>query len=275
MNIDVDKYFSLFMKELENDSTMSHYYKFLTDKKKYLFRKNYFTQRLNYIVENIGRQDNSVWDCGCGYGTTAIFLALNGFKVHGSTIGVYFDYIPRRLGYWSEYGDISSFTYEYETIFDFKDKSEQFDRIIVQDALHHIEPVEDTLKLIHQLLKDDGKVLAIEENGRNILQWMKEFLLRGNKKIVERYDERLKRSFKFGHENIRSLNTWQKIFDKENFNVDDYEFIRLYPPFLWDEKNYLNLQKKENNLWRKNKLLADFMYYGINFSLSKNIISNI
>jgi hypothetical protein len=59
------------------------------------FRKSYVTQRLHYILDHLPTPDAAIWDCGCGYGTTAIFLALNGYKVHGTTLEFYFSTFRR------------------------------------------------------------------------------------------------------------------------------------------------------------------------------------
>ena len=38
-----------------------------------------------------------VFDLGCGYGTTALFLVLNGYRVEGITLEFYFKTIKKRM----------------------------------------------------------------------------------------------------------------------------------------------------------------------------------
>ena len=63
-------------------------------------------------------QREAIWDCGCGYGTTCIFLALNGIETYGTTLEFYFETVQKRKEYWSRYGDTSLFTCTYENLFD-------------------------------------------------------------------------------------------------------------------------------------------------------------
>ena len=73
----VNDFFELFLKELQNTPAMRGYYKFLNDKTSFEFRKAYFLQRLQYISDQIKDKNSSIWDCGCGYGTTAIGMNFN------------------------------------------------------------------------------------------------------------------------------------------------------------------------------------------------------
>src|SRR5580700_1896820 len=109
-----EQFFELMLKELEVHTEMQPYYKFLGKKSSWHFRRNYFLERLRYIQKNLvdatrnsanGAEQLSIWDCGCGYGTTCLFLAMNGIKSHGTTLEFYYDTIQKRREYWGRYGD--------------------------------------------------------------------------------------------------------------------------------------------------------------------------
>ena len=90
-----EQFFELMLKELEVHTEMQPYYKFLGKKSSWHFRRNYFLQRLRYIQQHItdsarANKDISIWDCGCGYGTTCLFLAMNGIKTIRHHTGVLF-----------------------------------------------------------------------------------------------------------------------------------------------------------------------------------------
>jgi hypothetical protein len=106
----VEQFFPLFLKELESQPSLWSYYKFHQDSSSFDFRKAYFCQRLEYISRAITRRESITWDVGCGYGTTAIFLALNGFRVHGTTLEFYYKELPQRMAYWSGIGDVDDLT---------------------------------------------------------------------------------------------------------------------------------------------------------------------
>lgn len=263
----VAEFFDLFVKELEQMSSLWSYYKFHTDAKSLEFRKAYFCQRLEYIEKQIQQRDSQTWDIGCGYGTTALFLALNGFKVHGTTLEFYINELPQRMQYWSQFGDVSGFTYDYEDLFDESVQRKDFDYIIIQDTLHHLEPLQDALRIIANHLKKDGSLVIVEENGSNIIQNLKLYKQRGNKRIIEIYDERLQKKILLGNENIRSINTWKNELAKQGLAVeqDSIHYVRALPPAIFNKLGYEKAIAREQKLWRSNSFLKKYFFFGINF----------
>ena len=152
--ISVDDFFNLFMEELEQNEDLRSYYKFLQKDNRFLFRKAYFTQRLEYIysqLENLDT-DSEILDIGCGYGTTAIFLALNGFKVKGLTLEFYDEFIPNRMEFWEKHGSASLFKWSYQNLYDGPSKGEKYQFIIAQDTLHHLEPCKEAIEIIDNII---------------------------------------------------------------------------------------------------------------------------
>jgi SAM-dependent methyltransferase len=263
----VESFFHLFLKELESNRQLWSYYKFHTDPGSFEFRKAYFCQRLHYVLDHIGSNENTIWDVGCGYGTTALFLVLNGYRVHGTTLEFYYKELPARMEYWSRHGDVSGFTFDYEDLFDRKMNRGVFDRIIVQDTLHHLEPLAEALAILHSHLKTTGEVIVIEENGNNIIQSLKLYRQRGNKRVIEFHDERLNKTILLGNENIRSLKTWKQEFNQQGMDIDadSVHYVRALPPSIFNRLGYDNAVAREQRLWRKNPLLREFFFFGINF----------
>lgn len=272
MGMTVEEFFQHFVEELKENEDLRYYYKYLEDESRFEYRKAYFCQRLQYIIDHIDKDPSlRIWDCGCGFGTTAIFLAINGISSHGTTLEHYIKQLPRRLEYWSKFGDMSRFTYSYENIFDHQFEASSYDLIIIQDTLHHLEPLQDALKILNHVLSKDGKLLIIEENGNNVIQNTKLFLQRGNKRIIKIYDEQLKKHILLGNENIRSLSKWQKEFIKQGLEIenDSVQYIRYYLPFMFPNENAGERVKKEQRLWKSNNFLKEYFFFGINFLVKK------
>ncbi len=267
-----ENFFELFIKELENAPELRTYYKVLNNPGSFAFRKAHFLQRLQYINQTIQNKSNRIWDVGCGYGTTAIFLALNGFKVYGSTLEFYFKDIEKRLKYWSQFGDVSGFTYGYENLFDMKIQPGSYDLIIVQDTLHHLEPLPQAIAIFNRVLSEKGKIVVSEINGNNIFERLKFYKLRGNKRIIEIYDEKLKKNILFGNENIRPMKVWENEFSKQHFTIDksSMQYIRLFPPQLLKTGNYDKVLQREQSLWRRSNFLKEYFFFGVNFVAVKN-----
>lgn len=266
--MEVEQFFTLFLEELKNRKDLWGYYKFWSDTKSFEFRKAYFTQRLQYIAQRVQDPTARIWDCGCGYGTTAIFLAMNGFKVYGTTLEFYFDALPARFAYWKEYGLVENFQVGYENLFDAPPAPASYDIIIVQDTLHHLEPLPAALKLLKQALAPGGKMIVVEMNGNNIVQNLIFFKLRGFKRVIEIYDEKLKKKILLGNENIRSYGLWKKEFAKAGLTTDDVEYIRYFYPNYYTNKRPTDVLKKEQEIWKNNSLLKEYFFFGLNFTAS-------
>lgn len=271
MIMTVETFFDHFVEELKENEDLRYYYKYLEDPKRFEYRKSYFCQRLQYIIDHIGEDDPKIWDCGCGFGTTAIFLSINGITSHGTTLEHYIKQIPKRLKYWSQFGDVSKFTYSYENIFDHDFEKASYDLIIIQDTLHHLEPLQEALEILNHVLRPKGKLLIIEENGNNIIQNTKLFLQRGNKRIIEIYDETLQKNILLGNENIRSLKKWDSEFKMKGMKVvdDSVQYIRYYLPFMFPNEKAAEKINKEQQLWKKNRFLKEYFFFGINFMVEK------
>lgn len=272
-----EQFFELMLKELEVHTEMQPYYKFLGKQSSLHFRRNYFLQRLRYIHKyivagRVAELKSEIWDCGCGYGTTCIYLAMNGIATHGTTLEFYYDTIQKRKEYWSKYGDTSLFTCTYENLFDNKPAPASYDWIIVQDTLHHLEPINDALKIFNDSLKPGGKVLSIEENGNNVIQRLKLYKFRGNKRIITIWDEKLKKDILIGNENIRSLASWQELFRKNGFAIkdDSVQYVRYYLPVSYRFSESEQLLKQEEQIQSSPGFKREYFFFGLNFVALKN-----
>jgi len=266
----VEQFFELFLKELQNAPALWNYYKFLKNKSSFEFRKAYFVQRLQYVSDQIKDKNAAVWDCGCGFGTTALFLAMNGFRVYGTTLEYYFEEIEERKNYWKQYGNTDLFEIDYANVFDGKLNDNQFDYIILQDTLHHIEPLQDALKIFKNVLKTDGKLIVAEVNGNNIVSNLMFFKQRGYKRIITIWDERLQKQILFGNENVRSWKKWKQEFNQAGFLTQSIkpEYIRFYYPFCYKNRTASEMIIKENAMQKK-PVLREYFFWGINFSIKK------
>lgn len=274
--MNIERFFDLFLDEIKLNPALQKYYKFSDSDKLFNFRKAYFIQRLEFVQQNIENQINTkIWDCGCGYGTTCLFLAMNGVKTTGTTLEFYYKEIENRKKYWSKYGNSSFFEAVYENIFDTKFVDNQFDIIIAQDTLHHLEPFEEASKILARKLKPDGKIIAVEENGKNIIQNLKLFKQRGFKKVIKIHDPILNTSFLLGNENIRSVKKWDQLFSDTGLILDysTLKFIRYFMPGKAQKyPSFKELIDSEQNI--KSSFKRNYFFFGINFVLRKQIKIN-
>ena len=266
--MEINQFIAILEEELHENTDLRDYYRFLNNKYLYLFRKAYFQQRLEYITRAIGNRNAAIWDCGCGYGTTGFFLALNGFMVYGTTIEYYINLIGERQKFWERYGDISRFIIEYKNIFKDPPAPQSYDYIILQDVLHHLEPIDDALEILHDSLKPGGRLVCVEENGSNLIQSLKLFIKRGNRRIITIKDHQTGEEILLGNENIRSLSKWKNELKKHQLIIEkeSQEYIRLLPPFVFNQRNFQKIIRFEQNTWKKCQLLREYFYSGVNFT---------
>jgi SAM-dependent methyltransferase len=267
-------FFEHFLKELDDNSQLYPYYKLNCGSyAKKEFRKAYFLQRLEYIGKNVEKTANIiVLDCGCGYGTTAFFLGLNGVKVIGTTLEFYFEQIDKRKQYWSNFGSIGNVHFVYQDIFESTFEENSFDYIILQDTLHHIEPIKDALKILFKLLKKGGKIILVEENGGCLPRQAILYAQRKNNRIIEYYDQILQKTILFGNENIRTEKKWIELFKKEGFEYLEKktQYIRFYLPFWYKKQNTEEIIEKEQKIAFRSAFLRRRFFFGLNMIFTKN-----
>lgn len=268
-----------FLEELKENRALYPYYKLIDGSSlRRQFRQAYFMQRLSYLEKHIKIDSaHNILDCGCGYGTTGIFLAMNGCASRGTTLEFYAGQIEQRRRFWSRYGDVSLFEYAYENIFDTPPLPESYDYIILQDTLHHIEPVEKGLEIFYSALKPTGKLILIEENGASWLKSLMLFLKRGSKKVIEVYDERLQKNILMGNENIRSEKRWRQLFDKTGFVIDEssVQYIRVMPPCLYFRQTTDEVIAREQHWAESSRFLKHHAFMGLNMVLKKSAMSAV
>lgn len=275
-----EQFFELLLKELEVHTEMQPYYKFLGKKSSWHFRKNYFLERLRYIKAHLVdapdadkyRRELAIWDCGCGYGTTCLFLAMNGIRTFGTTLEFYFETVNKRKEYWAQYGDTSLFTCTYENLFDNRPAPGSYDWIIVQDTLHHLEPIDDALQIFKDSLRKGGCILSVEENGNNIIQRIKLYKYRGNKRIITFWDEKLQKEILIGNENIRSLKSWEALCERNGFHIPPatVQYVRYYLPFWYRVSDPGKLLEAERRIQKSKGLRREYFFFGLNFIAEKN-----
>lgn len=268
-----ERFLSIFLEELRQNRSLYPYYKLnVGSAARQRFRQAYFLQRLDFIQNHIDLSSSpKVLDCGCGFGTTGLFLAMNGCATRGTTLEFYIDQIARRKQFWNQYGNADLFDYAYENIFDTPPAAESFDYIILQDTLHHIEPVTRGLEIFYTALKPGGKLLLIEENGAAWLKSLMLYLRRGNHRIIDYYDEKLQKRIMMGNENVRSEKCWRRLFSEKGFVVDEssVQYIRLFSPINFHFRDVESVVKTEQHIAKKCHWLKTIGFFGLNMVLQK------
>lgn len=269
----VDQFWRLFLIELRDRRDLWGYYKFLASPRSHEFRRSYFQRRLEYLGRHVDElKPARILDVGCGYGTSALFLALNGWLVHGTTLEHYEEGLAARLKFWSAHGDVSRLTVDHESLFERPPAPGSYDLVLAQDTLHHLEPLAEALGILRRALTPRGCLVAVEENGDHLVQRFRLYLRRGDRRVVEIHDPTLGRSILMGNENIRGREAWKAELEAAGFELRDEDYIRLLPAPFFNATNRLKLEAMEGRLWRRSAFLKRYFFFGINFSASRKTI---
>ncbi len=269
--MNVTEFLDHLVAELEENPSLRSYYRLLENPSRFHWRKAYLEQRLQFVERQLGTTPKTILDVGCGYGSTAIFACLNGHRVKGTTLEFYFEQIQRRRAYWEQFGDLSQLEVVYENLFDGAPEEGHYDHIIVQDTLHHLEPIDEACARLFTKLKPGGSLIVVEENGCHPFIRAKNFRTRGFKRVGEIWDERLGKMIPFGNENARGRTQWLRIIHDAGFEVfpDKTEFVRMLPPGFFKTGKGSDTIRTEQRLANRLGPLKDFLFFGINFMAVK------
>jgi len=270
--MNVEEFLDLFIRELELNKSLRNYYRLMDSSISFAFRKAYLHQRLSYVDRFVTIAGSAIWDIGCGYANTALYLALKGHRVNGTTLEYYYDQIQQRMEYWSRIGNLDKLSIVYQDLFDTSFPPASFDYLIPQDTLHHLEPLDKALQMIGSALGVDGKLIVSEENGRNLFISLKNYIKRGNKRVIEYHDEKLNKTLLLGNENVRTYECWTRELKKAGLAIEDghTQYIRLFPPLMIRKDNYQSVITREQKLWKKSPCLKNHCFFGINFTARKD-----
>lgn len=131
-----------------------------------LYKKLYYG-RLSYMINLLFNLKNPIiLDAGCGLGSESIFFSSLGAEVVGVDIKEKMIKTAEKRKLF--YGDLIGRKVEFVlgNVFEAV-KKQKFDIIWMNEAISHIHPAEDFLKLARRQLNPGGRVIISEGNGDN------------------------------------------------------------------------------------------------------------
>ena len=114
-------------------------------------------------------------------------------------------------------------------------------------------------------------MLSIEENGNNVIQRIKLYKYRGNKRIITIWDEKLKKDILIGNENIRSLDSWERLFETNKFHINkgSVQYVRYYLPVTYRFSDPERLLEQERQIQSEKGVRREYFFFGLNFIAEK------
>lgn len=269
-NINFDKFlglwFNVTLPDLKCQSTFNKYYRTYLHSFSQI-TKNYLNIRMGFAVSLIKEKKiKNILEIGTGCGSEAIFFALKcGIKVTSIDVSEKFQKIALVRKNYLESIIESNLNIEFliSDINEFKPK-EKFDLIWMHETFHHLEPRENVVRVISNLLKTDGYVLIDENNALNPYIQLSLFWRRGFQFYQKCYDE-YGNIWINGNERILSASKLSKIFKRCDIEQISIKYYRLYPNFRFLnslQRSLLSFEKIIVKLPFLKFLLVHYFYLG-------------
>ena len=128
-----------------------------------LYEKITDLKRLNFVVTNIASdkpvEDTKVLDVGCGNGHISMYLGRIGYQVVGVDVSEDTIEEAQKLNHLD---NVSFSVVDAENI---QLPVGEYDAIICSEVLEHLDRPSTLLEVLHQALKDNGKLIVTVPNG--------------------------------------------------------------------------------------------------------------
>lgn len=224
-----------------------------------------------------GKPIARVLDLGCGTGSVSLYIAYI-LRDQGNVLGV--DINKERLFCAIERKNVLEREIGFGLNCEFVESNlasnslnKKYDLIYLEEALHHMEPRLEIVKMISRLLKEKGVLIVSEVNAYNPFMQFSLLKRRGLMTLEKRYDED-GRGYLYGAERILPAKRVAKLFREYNLKVKSVRYFRVASSTLVKvfSKSDINLMALEGRLLRF-PLLSRLISVHYNIVLQKEVIA--
>lgn len=276
----VSKYFDYTQEEvrdskklygLTNSGQLKQYYFNLLKKRAYSnYIKYLYIDRVIPLVKNI-RKDIKILDAGCGLGTESLLCGILGANVTGIDISKErLNVAKNRIKFYeNKFQTKLNVQFHYENILSHANK---YDIIWVNEAISHINPINQFLKNCYYNLNDGGKLIVSDANKLNphvYFQSKKDQIRSGGiyQNIIQQ-DLPKGKEISYAVERIFTIPSIKSLLS-QFFKVKEVVSIRFlpYPVYKFNSNIFLMI---ERNVLRKIPILNLFSTTYVIISVKKS-----
>ena len=120
-------------------------------------------KRLDFIIENVANnvsKSGYVLDVGCGNGIISMALGQLGYQVRGVDVS------EKTIATARQNNTLENVTFETIDAANLTLPANTYDVIVCSEVLEHLDQPSKLLKVLHQAIKDDGKLVVTVPNGQ-------------------------------------------------------------------------------------------------------------
>jgi len=167
-------------------------------------------------------------EVGSGCGTESLWAAMHGARVVGVDIRADRVAVARARQAVLEraLGRTLDCRFEVRSLFDVA--GERFDVLWLEQAVHHLEPREQALDRIVELLEPDGHLVVSEANAANPLLQLQLLLRRGWRTVGTLVDAD-GRTHPYGNERVLRAGTLARALERRGVRTQSLRWFRVFP----------------------------------------------
>ena len=190
----------------------------------------YYDRQVQEVMEIIRKTYKPrVLEVGCGCGTESLGMASHGADVDAVDLNEPRLRVAnrRKRVLEQELGRQISLRFRPVSVLEL-DSSEGYEVIWMEQAFHHLEPRDEIVDKLVNLLKPNGYLIVAEANALNPLLQLQLFLRRGFQTKRVFVDHRGKRHL-LGIERILSAHTLRRLFTRRGIVCRGISYFRVFP----------------------------------------------
>ena len=194
-------------------------------------------KRLNFVVSSVKSEkpvtDTKILDVGCGNGHISMYLGEIGYQVSGIDVSEDTIEKARKLNH------LDNVSFSVVDAEDVQLPAKEYDAIVCSEVLEHLDQPSTLLTVLHQALKDDGKLIVTVPNGqgpREVLVTKPILALRRQNGWTWRSVSRIKKTLGYDGTTVQS----------EADNLDHVQFFSKKDLERLSRNNHFTIVKFQN-----------------------------
>lgn len=235
-----------------------------------------YAERLMLLIQQVKRikGEVTVLDVGCGCGSEALLLSLLGVKVVGIDVVPYrIKFARSRIGYYQQFSkNLLSIRFVNSDVFRYLESSDRFNIIWMIEAISHVHPAEEFIRLAFERLNDDGFLIISDSNALNPVSCYRSARMRGSLRwysYKQRSSANHGKPVEIAEERIFSVFSMKCKLKKAGFKIEYVDisgFMGSYilPPKILESKWISNIMISFQNTMKKIPILR---LLGSNFTV--------
>jgi len=211
-----------------------NYYGSFSNKVRRCLYKNLYQSRLRYVTDLLHNlKSPDVLDAGCGLGSESLLFSFLGASVAGVDLNERRLKIAEKRKLFYRHLIKGKVKFVLGNVFEVI-KKQKFDIVWMNEAISHIHPAEDFLKLVYRQLNPGGRIVISEGNGSNPYILLQRFLRTGHLSWTSHFVQRpgLHKEVGYAVERLFTCKQITNILKEVGFFIGHLEFTPLMRTFL-------------------------------------------